>query len=71
MFYETKDVQTYDRKDVLRDQDVQTKNESSFQALKPISGPQARCKDPGSSILSSGNALWAELEPVAFWKHPK
>ena len=57
MFSETKDVQTYDRKDVLRDQDVQTKNESSFQALKPISGPQARCKDPGSSILSSGNAL--------------
>ena len=66
MFSETKDVQTYDRKDVLRDQDVQTKNESSFQALKPISGPQARCKDPGSSILSSGNALRAELEPVAF-----
>ena len=24
MFSETKDVQTYDRKDVLRDQDVQT-----------------------------------------------
>ena len=46
--------------------DVQTKNESSFQALKPISGPQARCKDPGSSILSSGNALRAELEPVSF-----
>ena len=57
MFSETKDVQTYDRKDVLRDQDVQTKSESSFQALKPISGPQARCKDPGSSILSSGAAL--------------
>ena len=37
------------------------KNDISFQALRAISRPRACCKDPGSSILSSGSELRAEL----------